>query len=116
MRKSKRKRRFVLTNPKRLLEIIGVFFLYLTLVFCRGQWRLIQLRREAQQNREKIVQLAQHNNQLRKECKKLEADQYVETVAREELGLVKEGEILYRFAEAEEGKLKAFRPAQIAEE
>ncbi len=106
----KTRRRFVLKNPKRLFEVIGIFLLYLTLLFCRGQWRINQLKREAQQNRKKIVELAQYNTNLRRKYQNLESDHYIETVAREELGLVKEGEILYRFAEEGEGKLKAFRP------
>lgn len=112
----KKKRRYVLKNPKRLFEIISILMIYLTLLFCRGQWRINQLRREAYQNRRKIVELAQYNTALRGKYKELNSDNYIEKVAREELGLVKKGEILYRFAESGEGKLKAFRPVSAVEE
>lgn len=112
----KSKRRFVLKNPKRLFEVISILMIYLALVFCRGQWRIYQLRREAQENRQKIVELAQYNNNLRKKLNNLESNSYIETVAREELGLVKKGETLYRFADEGDGKLKAFRPVGTKEE
>ena len=34
------KRRYVLKNPKRIFHLIGIFLLYLSLLFCRGQWRI----------------------------------------------------------------------------
>jgi len=104
------KRRYVLKNPKRIFHLIGIFLLYLSLLFCRGQWRIGQLQREASQKRKEIVQLTEYNTQLRRKIENLQSDSYVEEVARAELGFVKKGEILYRFAEAEGGKLEPFQP------
>ena len=65
MKRNKRKRkRFVLKNPKRLFEIIGVF-LYLALVFVEGNGELSS----CGVRRNKIAKdrgLAQYNNSLEK--------------------------------------------------
>lgn len=71
----------------------------------RGFLRLYQTESERQAYIERIRQLARENQSLLDEIHRLRTDmQYVETVARRQLDLIKENEIIYRFdsnAEAE---------------
>jgi cell division protein FtsB len=101
----------VLKDPKRLCKVIGIFVLYLGLLFCRGQWRINQLHREGELRRQKLAELTEYNTKLQKKLKTFQSDSYVEKVARSELGLVKKGEILYRMS-GDERKPKAFQPVQ----
>jgi len=58
------------------------------------------LRKENERIRIKIDELEIANKQLREKIEAIKNDErYVEKVAREELGMIKEGEKVYRFAE-----------------
>lgn len=72
---------------------LGVFAVY-------GEHGLLHLRRLQIEQRlleQTTFELQQHNEQLREHLRKLENDDlYLERIARERLGLVHPGEIVYR--------------------
>ncbi len=72
-----------------------------------GEQGLIHLYRtemERQAHLDKIRRLAEENQALLDEIKRLRTDmKYVESVARRELNLIKENEVIYRFQKKEEG-------------
>ena len=64
----------------------------------RGFIHLYRMEKERQTYVERINQLEEKNQQLFEEINRLRNDQdYIESVARRELGLIKDNEILYRF-------------------
>ena len=69
----------------------------LAIVFLPGYSSLHKLREENEQLQRRIKLLESHNDQLEAELGRMKQDpDYVEKVAREKLGIVKEGEIIYR--------------------
>ena len=55
--------------------------------------------------KEKNLKLEEENQKLKEEVKRLQNDKrYIEEVARKELGMVKEGEIIYQFDPPSKGK------------
>ncbi len=51
------------------------------------------------------MKLEEDNQKLREEVKRLQTDKrYIEEIARRELGMVKEGEIIYQFDSPSTGK------------
>ncbi len=61
-------------------------------------WRMTQ---ELDRTKEEITSLEQTNTALREEIQRLESDLFtLETLARERLGYVKEGETVYQFVES----------------
>jgi len=62
--------------------------------------QLSTLRKENERIRIKVDQLKVANKELRKKIEAIKNDErYIEKLAREELGMIKEGEKVYRFAE-----------------
>lgn len=73
----------------------------------RGALHLWRLRQEKRKIDEKNFLLQRENELLRERIYRLRHDDlYLEKVAREELGLVRPGEILYRFVSPESRKEK----------
>jgi len=72
-----------------------------------GEQGLIHLYRtemERQAHMDKIRRLAKENQDLLEEIDRLRTDmKYVESVARRQLNLIKENEVIYRFETKEEG-------------
>jgi len=65
----------------------------------RGLVHLYRMERERQVHLKKIHRLEGENRKLMEEIDRLRNDRdYIESVARRELGLIKDHEILYRFA------------------
>ncbi len=65
----------------------------------RGFIHLYQMEKERRASVEKILLLENENHELLEEINRLRTDnEYIESVARRELGLIKEDEILYRFS------------------
>jgi cell division protein FtsB len=74
------------------LITLGGYFIYL----CIGQQsQIASIRRETQSTHMQLQQLQQANITLNEELNALQDPKYVEKLAREELGLVKPGEIPY---------------------
>ena len=88
-----RKRRFLILIIIFLL-ILGAF----TFFGEKGIFNLLRLQKEVVRIKEKSSKLEEENQGLREEVKRLQTDKrYIEEIARKELGMVKEGEIIYRF-------------------
>ncbi|MBC7335833.1 MAG: septum formation initiator family protein, partial [Clostridia bacterium] len=60
----------------------------------RAEWQLYHLRRDLVEAEQKRQALVQQRQSLEKECARLKDPAYLEGVAREELGLVRPGEVL----------------------
>ena len=88
-------------KKKRLLLLILISFLIFgTLTFFgeKGILQLFRLRMELVRVKEKNSKLEEENQKLKEEVKRLKSDKrYIEEIARKELGMVKEGEIIYQF-------------------
>ena len=55
--------------------------------------------------KDKNFKLEEENQKLKEEVKRLQSDKrYIEEIARKELGMVKEGEIIYQFDTPSKGK------------
>jgi cell division protein FtsB len=69
----------------------------------RGFIHLYRKDKERQAYVEKIRKLEEDNQELLEEIRRLRSDKsYIESMGRRELGLVKEGEVLYRFKKEKE--------------
>jgi cell division protein FtsB/cell division protein DivIC len=86
---------------KRLLLLIVISLLIigiLTFFGEKGILHLLRLQEELVRIKEKNAKLAVENQKLKEEVKRLQTDKrYIEEIARRELGMVKEGEIIYQF-------------------
>ncbi|MGZ3524229.1 MAG: FtsB family cell division protein [Thermodesulfobacteriota bacterium] len=84
-----------------LLLILGIF----TFFGEKGIFNLLRTQKEVARIKEKNVKLEEENQKLREEVKRLQTDRrYIEEIARKELGMVKEGEIIYQFDTPSKGK------------
>ena len=95
-------------RKKELLKF-SIFALLLGLIIAwlgfgeRGFIHLYKMEKERQAHMERIRKLKRENQALLEEINLLRTDRtYLESVARKELGLVKEDEILYRFSSKEQ--------------
>ena len=71
----------------------------------RGFIHLYQMEKDRQAHIERILTLEKENQALLEEIRRLQTDKdYLESVARTELGLVKDNEILYRFNRDQKGR------------
>ena len=88
-------------KKRRILILIFISLVILgSLTFFgeKGIFNLFRLRKEVARIKEKNLQLEEENQKLKEEVKRLQSDKrYIEEIARKELGMVKEGEIIYRF-------------------
>jgi cell division protein FtsL len=88
-------------KKKRLLLLILIPLLILgTLTFFgeKGILHLLRLQKEVTQIKDRNLKLEEENQKLKEEVKRLQRDKrYIEEIARRELGMVKEGEIIYQF-------------------
>jgi cell division protein FtsB/cell division protein DivIC len=95
-------------RKRRILILIIIFLLILgSLTFFgeKGIFNLLRLRKEVARIKERNLKLEEENQKLKEEVKRLQSDKrYIEEVARKELGMVKEGEIIYRFDTPSKGK------------
>jgi len=72
-------------------------FVFAAIYGGHGLMDLLQLRGEQRQLEHAAFQLQQRNEQLRERVRLLQTDdRYIEKLARERLGLVKKGELVYR--------------------
>jgi cell division protein FtsB/cell division protein DivIC len=88
-----RKKRFFL-----LILVPLLIFGALTFFGEKGILHLLRLQKEVAQIKDRNIKLEEENQKLREEVKRLQRDKrYIEEIARKELGMVKEGEIIYQF-------------------
>jgi cell division protein FtsB len=94
--KSRRRRRVVAAVAALVLAALVVY----VFVFSRhGYLRRRELARENQRLQQELDDMRAENARLREELSRLDDPEAVEKLAREKLGLVKEGEKVYRFVE-----------------
>jgi len=92
-------------SKKGLLKFSCISLLFLTLMAAwlgfgeRGFIHLYRMEKDRQAHIERIRKLEKENQTLLEEIKRLRTDkEYLESVARTELGLLKDNEVLYRFS------------------
>ena len=96
---------FILSlNKKGFLKLTFITILFLGLIIAwlgfgrRGFIHLYQMEKKRQAYVEIIQNLKKNNQKLLEEIKRLRTDkEYIESIARKELGLIKDNEIFYRF-------------------
>jgi cell division protein FtsB len=99
--------------PLYLLGSLILVLLLVTIVGERGALHLWRLRGEKAQLDEQNYQLQKTNEALRQRISRIRTDnRYLEKLAREELNLVRPGEVVYRFPKAES---RADRGAALTE-
>lgn len=95
-------------KKKRLLLLVLIPLLILGILTFfgeKGMLHLLRLQKELVRIKEKNMKLEEENQKLREEVKRLQTDKrYIEEIARKELGMVKEGEIIYQFDTPSSGK------------
>ncbi len=87
---------------KRSLVALILAFLFilggLTFFGDKGILHLVRLQKELSRIREANQKMEEENQRLREQVKRLQNEKrYIEEFARKELGMVKEGEIVYQF-------------------
>ena len=87
-----------------LIAILLLIF-FLAYLFLSGYLNLRKVGQRLARIEEEKERLVQENKRLEEEIKALEGDPfYIEKIAREELGMVKKGEIVYEIISSEEEK------------
>lgn len=77
-----------------LFLILGIF----TFFGDKGILHLLRLQKELDRIKEVNAKIEDENRKLKEEVRRLHSEKrYIEEIARKELGLVKEGEIIYQF-------------------
>lgn len=75
-----------------------LFLLYQALFGQQGLWRIYQLNSSYGQLATEIVRLGEENKELQQQTEQLKRlPSQIEKTAREELGLVKPGDVVYKF-------------------
>jgi cell division protein FtsL len=93
---------------KRILLFILFLFLilgFLTFFGDKGILHLLRLQKEQVRIKEMNIKMEEENRKLREEVRRLQHEKrYIEEIARKELGMVKEGEVIYQFDLKDENK------------
>jgi cell division protein FtsB len=88
-------------RKKRFLVLFLLLFMILGLLTFfgeKGVFHLLGLKKELARIEEENLKMEEENKQLKEEVRKLQQEKrYIEEIARKELGMVKEGEVLYQF-------------------
>ncbi|MGQ9648436.1 MAG: FtsB family cell division protein [Thermodesulfobacteriota bacterium] len=95
-------------SKKRILILVLLLFLiigFFTFLGDKGIIHLLRLQKELAQIEEASVKMEEENRKLREEVRRLQHEKrYIEEIARKELGMVKEGEIIYQFDSPDDRK------------
>ena len=87
------------------LLVVFLFLVYVFLFGDYGAYRIWRQKREIAQLEQTIEALRLRQEELQREIYLLQNDsEYIEKIAREEYGLTKEGEIIYKIVPSPEGK------------
>ncbi|HHY13400.1 MAG TPA: septum formation initiator family protein [Thermoanaerobacterales bacterium] len=88
------------TVKKRIFRIryliITAVIIYLAFTFITQQFKINALKYEQSEVEAKIQDLTLEGERISNEIKNLNTPEYIEELARKELGLIKPGEILYK--------------------
>ena len=90
-----------------LLFILGFLLILGLLTFFgdKGILRMMHLQKELVKIQEDNRQIEMENQKLKEEVRRLKVEkQVIEEIARKELGMVKEGEVIYQFDPAKKEK------------
>lgn len=88
-----------------LLLFLFLVFGFFTFLGDKGILHLLRLQSEMARIKEINVKMEEENRKLKEEVKRLQHEKrYIEEIARKELGMVKEGEIIYQFDLPEDKK------------
>ncbi len=90
--KTRTVRRFRFSRSKLPLIIIVLLLLYVSFSLGTRLDQLYAMQRDLQAIQAEVKELREKNARLQKQLEKLQSDAYIEQVAREKLGLVKDGE------------------------
>jgi cell division protein FtsB len=93
-----------------LILLIGLILLvwYFSLFGEKGLIKIIQLKRERDRIIADVSRMQEENKRLQEEIRRLREDsRYLESVARRDLGLIKENEILFIFEDEAAAKKEA---------
>ena len=100
-------------TKKKFLKFFFIFILFLGLIVAwlgfgeRGFYHLYRMEQERQVYLEKIQRLESANQALLEQIDRLQkGKEYIESVARRELNLVKKDEIIYRFDQNQDDQPK----------
>lgn len=84
-------------EAKRIILYFAGLFVLLGIVFLPGYLKLKELREENVRYQKRIRLLEEHNEKLTSELAQLREDpSYLEKTARDKLGIVRKGEIIYQ--------------------
>ena len=84
-------------EKKKLVFYLISFSVILCVLFLPGYSQLQKLKEENREHKRRIQFLQKHNVELEEELSHMREDpDYIEKKAREKLGIVKKGEIIYR--------------------
>jgi cell division protein FtsB/cell division protein DivIC len=89
-----------MSKKRILILILFLFFIFGFFTFFgdKGIIHLLRLQKEWGRIKEANVKIEEENRKLREEVKRLQYEKrYIEEIARKELGMVKEGEVIYQF-------------------
>ena len=88
-------------SKKQILILVLLLFLvfgFFTFFGDKGIIHLLRLQQEWSRIKEANAKIEEENRKLREEVKRLQYEKrYIEEIARKELGMVKEGEVIYQF-------------------
>jgi cell division protein FtsL len=86
----------------RLMPVLAVLaVIYFSALFIAQYSRLVQLRHSLQSIEMDIQTVRMQNEEMLKEIERLHSPSYVEQMARQELGMVRPGELLFYLQEAD---------------
>jgi cell division protein FtsB len=95
-------------RKRRILLFIFILFLILglfTFFGDKGILHLVHLQKDLARIKETNNKVEEENRRLQEEVRRLQNEKrYIEEIARKELGMVKEGEIIYQFDSPDEKK------------
>jgi cell division protein FtsB/cell division protein DivIC len=95
-------------SKKRILILVLLLFLifgFFTFFGDKGIIHLLRFQKEWVRIKEANVKMEEENRKLREEVKRLQYEKrYIEEIARKELGMVKEGEVIYQFDSPDDKK------------
>ncbi|MDW7649808.1 MAG: septum formation initiator family protein [Bacillota bacterium] len=87
---------------KRLVSgLVLLIVLYFTFLFATQYWRLVQLRSTLESIEHDIQVVRQQNEKMLREIERMNSPAYLEEMARQELGMVRSGELLFFFRDSD---------------
>lgn len=86
--------------------LLLALILWVGFAFAKSAWENHRLRRELASLEKRLVVLELRGAELQREIEEWQSPEFVEQVAREELGLVKPGEVVYVLSEPLNGSVQ----------